>query len=297
MLPEHGRYDYSALAHREDYAWPDGKRLAAYIALNVEVFSYGQGKGSAIAPPEQSQAHSVYAWRDFGNRVGVWRLLELFDDLGLPIEAQLNAEVYQHCPEIPDALRARGHEILGHGLTNSEDQGVLREELERDLIARTTETIARHEGKPPMGWMSPWLSNSVHTLDLLKEAGYRYVMDWGMADNQPFWMRTRTGPLLAMPYPLELNDNRAIVWLRATAADFADMMIAEFDEMLEESRRRPLVYCVSLHPFIVGHPFRLRELRRALDHIVGHRDDIWLTRPGDICRHIEGLPAETVPGG
>lgn len=296
MLERHARYAHSDIALRKDYSWPDGKRLAAYVALNCEVFAYGRGKGSAIAPPDQANAHSVYAWRDYGNRVGFWRLLELFDELALPIEAQLNADLYEMCPEIPEALRARGHELLGHGMTNSDEQGRLPEPEERALIARVTAAIARAQGRPPTGWMSPWLSNSPTTLDLLKEAGYRYVMDWGMADDQPFWLKTRAGRLLSMPYPIELNDNRAIVWLHATAAEFADMMIAEFDEMLEESRRRPLVWRVSLHPFIVGQPHRLRELRRALKHVVRRRDEIWLTRPGDICRYVEELPPGVVPG-
>ena len=260
------------------------------------MFSFGQGKGSVIAPPDQAHAHPVYAWRDYGNRVGFWRLLELLDELDLPAEAQLNTEMYEMVPEIPAALSLRGDEILGHGLTNSEEQGILREELERELIAKVTSAITRHEGKPPTGWMSPWLSNSTTSLDLLQEAGYRYVMDWGMADDQPFWLKTRAGRLLSMPYPIELNDNRAIVWLHVSAADFADMIIAEFDEMLAESKRRPLVFRVSLHPFVIGHAFRLRELRRAFRHIARHREQIWLTRPGEICRHIESLPAGIVPG-
>lgn len=295
MLPSHGRYAYSPITQRADYDWPGGKRLAVYIALNVEQFSFGQGKGAHIAPPEQAQSHSVFAWRDYGNRVGFWRLLEMFDALDLPIEAQLNTEIYEHCPEIAEALRARGDEILGHGLTNSEEQGIMREELEAALIARATETIAGHEGKRPTGWMSPWLSESPTTLDLLKEAGYRYVMDWA-ADDQPIWMNTRAGPILAMPYPVEVNDNRAIVFHKASATEFADMIIDNFDEMLEQSERQPLVCGISLHTFVVGQPFRLRALRRALRHIAERRSDIWLTRPGEICAHIEGLPPGVVPG-
>lgn len=296
MLPTHGRYEYSAITKRPDYAWPNGKRLAVYLALNVEQFGFGYGKGAAIAPPDQAQSHSVYAWRDYGNRVGFWRLMELFDELDLPIEAQLNAEIYAHCPDIAEALRARGDEIVGHGLTNSEEQGQMRADFEADVIARSTEAIEKHEGAKPVGWMSPWLSESDVTLDLLKEAGYRYVMDWA-CDDQPIWLSTRAGPILAMPYPVEINDNRAIVWLRRTPAEFADMITDNFDEMLAQSARQPLVYGISLHTFVVGQPFRLKHLRRALQHIADHRDQIWLTRPRDICAHIEALPVGTVPGG
>src|SRR5215831_6562055 len=120
MLPTHGRYGYSSIGSRPDYTWPGDRRLAVYIAVNIEAF--GVGKGAAIAPPDQAQSHSVYSWRDYGNRVGVWRLFELFDALGLPVEAQMNVAVYEHCPDIPAKLRARGDEILGHGVTNSDEQ-------------------------------------------------------------------------------------------------------------------------------------------------------------------------------
>lgn len=295
MIKSHGRYDYSPIVDRPDYSWPEGKRLAVYIALNIEQFSFGEGKGAAIAPPDQATSHSVYSWRDYGNRVGIWRLFELLDELDLPAQAQLNAEIYNHCPQIPAALRARGDEILGHGLSNSWEQGELDEAAERDLIARSTEAITKHEGKAPAGWMSPWLSNSGITPDLLKEAGYRYFMDWTM-DDQPIWMQTRAGPILSIPYPIEVNDTRGIVWYRYTSAEFADMIIDSFDEMLEQSKRQPLVCPISLHPFVLGRPYRIRQLRRAFQHIARHRDQVWITRPGEICAHIENLSPGIVPG-
>jgi peptidoglycan/xylan/chitin deacetylase (PgdA/CDA1 family) len=295
-LPAHGRYDYSNITARPDYSWPDGRRLAVYVALNIEAFGFGVGKGAAIAPPDQAQSHSVYSWRDYGNRVGIWRLFELLDELRMPAEAQMNTAVYDAAPDIAERLRTRGDEILGHGVSNSYEQGELSEKAERDLIARVTATIARHEGAPPAGWMSPWLSNSARTLDLLQEAGYRYVMDWTM-DDQPIWLRTRRGRILSIPYPIEVNDTRGIVWYRYTADEFADMIVDQFDEMLEQSARQPLVCPISLHPFVIGRPYRIRRLRRAFEHILEHRARIWLTRPRDICAHVESLPAGVVPGG
>jgi peptidoglycan/xylan/chitin deacetylase (PgdA/CDA1 family) len=295
MIPIHDRYRYSSIVSRPDYTWPGGRRLAVYIAVNIEAFGYGVGKGVAIAPPDQAQSDSIYSWRDYGNRVGIWRMLELFDELGLPIEAQMNLAVYEHCPDIPARLRARGDEILGHGITNSEEQGKLSEDAERELIARVTSTIQTHEGKAPIGWMSPWLSNSAVTLDLLKEAGYRYVMDWTM-DDQPIWMRTRSGPILSMPYPIEVNDTRGVVWYHYTSGEFADLIVDQLDEMLAQSARQPLVCPISLHPFVMGRPYRIRQLRRALQHVAAHRDRVWIARPRDICAHVEGLAPGTVPG-
>jgi allantoinase len=296
MLKTHGRYDYSSLPNRAQYEWPNGTKLAVYVAMNIEAFSYGEGKGAAIAPPEQAMSHSIYSWRDYGNRVGFWRLMDMFDDLQIPVQHQINTAIYDECPDIPARIRSRNDEFLGHGYTNSEEQGGLSEQKEKDLIAECTATITKHEGKAPTGWMSPWLSNSETTMDLLQEAGYRYVMDWTM-DDQPIWIKTRGGKILSMPYPVEANDNRGIVWYRYTSSEFTDMLIDNFDEMLEQTQRdgHPLVCPISLHPFVVGRPYRIRQLRRALEHILKYKDRIWLTRPGDICQHIENLPEGTVP--
>ena len=296
MLKTHGRYNYSSLPNRAQYEWPNGTKLAVYVAMNIEAFSYGEGKGAAIAPPEQAMSHSIYSWRDYGNRIGFWRLMDMFDDLQIPVQHQINTAIYDECPDIPERIRSRNDEFLGHGYTNSEEQGGLSEQKEKDLIAKCTATITKHEGKAPTGWMSPWLSNSETTMDLLQEAGYRYVMDWTM-DDQPIWIKTRGGRILSMPYPVEANDNRGIVWYRYTSSEFTDMLIDNFDEMLEQTQRdgHPLVCPISLHPFVVGRPYRIRQLRRALEHILKYKDRIWLTRPGDICQHIENLPEGTVP--
>ena len=296
MLKTHGRYNYSSLPNRAQYEWPNGTKLAVYVAMNIEAFSYGEGKGAAIAPPEQAMSHSIYSWRDYGNRIGFWRLMDMFDDLQIPVQHQINTAIYDECPDIPERIRRRNDEFLGHGYTNSEEQGGLSEQKEKNLIAECTATITKHEGKVPTGWMSPWLSNSETTMDLLQEAGYRYVMDWTM-DDQPIWIKTRGGKILSMPYPVEANDNRGIVWYRYTSSEFTDMLIDNFDEMLEQTQRdgHPLVCPISLHPFVVGRPYRIRQLRRALEHILKYKDRIWLTRPGDICQHIENLAEGTVP--
>ena len=296
MLKTHGRYNYSSLPNRAQYEWPNGTKLAVYVAMNIEAFSYGEGKGAAIAPPEQAMSHSIYSWRDYGNRIGFWRLMDMFDDLKIPVQHQINTAIYDECPDIPERIRSRNDEFLGHGYTNSEEQGGLSEQKEKNLIDECTATITKHEGKAPTGWMSPWLSNSETTMDLLQEAGYRYVMDWTM-DDQPIWIKTRGGRILSMPYPVEANDNRGIVWYRYTSSEFTDMLIDNFDEMLEQTQRdgHPLVCPISLHPFVVGRPYRIRQLRRALEHILKYKDRIWLTRPGDICQHIENLPVGTVP--
>ena len=296
MLPSHDRYPFSAIVDRPDYSWPGGKRLAFYIALNVEHFAFGQPPGSDFTSVSLPPYHRSYAWRDYGNRVGVWRLLELFEAFSLPVAVLLNAEVYEHCPRVLEPFRARGDEFVGHGVSNTFRQGDLPEHRERALIAEATAAIRAHEGKPPEGWLGPWISQSWVTPDLLKEAGYRYMLDWH-CDDQPLWCRTRSGPLLAVPYPcMEVNDSTAIIYRRVSETDFSRMIVHNFDEMLEQSQRQPLVCMVSLHTFIAGQPYRLRELRRALRHVAEHGSDVWFTHPGAIARHVAGLPAGTVPG-
>lgn len=294
MLPTHGRYDYVPITRRADYAWPGGARLAVYIGLNLEHFAFGEGLGAELAPGGPQPDVLNYAWRDYGNRVGAWRMLEMFDALDLPVSVLANSEMYSYAPDLMAAHRARGDEVLGHGRTNAERQSVLDEAAETQLIAEATAVIADAEGRAPMGWLSPWIAESRVTPDLLHEAGYGYTLNWCM-DDQPVWMRTRTGRILSIPYPQEVNDIPAIVARKDGAAQFADMIIDNFDEMLEQSVAQPLVMGIALHPYLVGQPYRLRHLRRALTHISDHRDRIWLTRAGDIHAYCRDVIADCVP--
>src|SRR5207248_7353675 len=133
-------------------------------------------------------------------------------------------------------------------------------------------------------WLVPYHAPIVGALDLWKEASYRYAMDWAR-DDQPIWLRTCAGPILSVPYPLEINDSPALVFRRHTGRQFAEMIIDQFDEMLDQSRKYPLVFAVSVHPFIIAQPFRLRAFRDAVRHIVRHRDRLWITTPGEIARY------------
>ncbi len=287
-FPHHGRYPYSALPDRPVYDWPGGKRLAVYVALNLETFDFGSGLGAELAPGGPQPDVLNYAWRDWGNRVGAWRMRDLFDSLHMPVSVLANSRLYKDCPGLIEAFRARGDEIVAHGRSNAERQGVLDEAAERALIAEATEVLTREEGRAPEGWLGPWISQSPVTPDLLAEAGYRYLLDW-CHDDQPTWFATRGAPILAIPYPQELNDIPAIVARKETGQEFAQAIIDGFDEMLAQSASAPLVMGIALHPYITGQPHRLRPLRAALAHIASHRDRIWLTTAGAIASH-PGIP-------
>jgi allantoinase len=296
-LPRHQRYDYSPIIDRPDFNWPDAKRLAVYIALNVEHFAFGEGLGHTLTAPAPAPDHRNYAWRDYGLRVGIWRIFDLFDQLKLPACHLTNSTVFEHYPQISARMRERGDEVIGHGRTNSERQVDFKEADEAALIRQATETIARLGGARPFGWMGPWISETTVTPDLLKEAGYKYLMDWP-CDDQAFWMRTRSGPILHVPYPIEVNDSPVICARMFTHDDFAKIITDQFDQMLKFSERQPLIMGIALHTFVVGQPFRLLALQRALEHMLSHRDagKVWFTRPGAIADYVMRLPKGIVPG-
>ncbi|SDC94831.1 Peptidoglycan/xylan/chitin deacetylase, PgdA/CDA1 family [Bradyrhizobium brasilense] len=295
VLAAHGRYRYSAIGQRPDFNWPQGRRLAVYVGLNLEHFAFGDGLGAELCPGGPHPDVLNYAWRDYGNRVGVWRLIELFDELELPLSVLANSSIYHYCPDVMKAFRARGDEIVGHGRTNSERQGVLAPDQERQLIAEATDVIARAEGCQPRGWLGPWISQSRVTPDLLAEAGYEYLLDWCM-DDQPVWFSTRSGGrILSVPYPQELNDISSIVGRKDSGEQFAAMITDTFEEMLAQSKRQSLVMGIALHPYLVGQPHRLRPLRRALQTILARRDEIWITTAGGIAAFSRALPDGIVP--
>jgi allantoinase len=292
-----GRYDYSPITDRPAFAWPAGSGLAAYVAINVECFAYGGG-GATLTPgadPPHSE-HRRYGWRDYGIRVGLWRLLDELAQRAITPTFLLNAYVPQLYPAVAAALTASGGEIVGHGRTNSELQGGLDEADERELIDESTRLLTDAFGTRPYGWMSPGATQSPQTPDLLAENGYRYTLDWPI-DDQPVWLRTRGGPLLNVPYPLETNDYPQVLSRGHTGREFGEIALDQLVELRRQARRMPLVYPLSLHPFIAGQPHRLHALLPVLDLLAEHRDEIWLTTPGAIAAHYaDVVPAPTAEG-
>ena len=289
-LPTHGRFDYLPITRRPRYRWPGGAGLAVYLGFNIEHFAFGEGLGAGIGPASPQPDVLNYSWREYGNRVGAWRCLELFDRLGLPSAALINTALYDHCPELVAACVARGDELVGHGHTNAERQGLLPEAEERALLDSCRRRMQAESGQLVQGWLSPWISESALTPDLLAEAGYGYTLNW-CHDDQPLPMRTRSGqPLWAVPYPQELNDVPMIVARQMDGKDFAQMIVDQLDEMLDQTRADEapaLVMGIALHLYLIGQPYRLRHLRRALERVAAARDDgrVWMTTPGAIWQH------------
>lgn len=279
----HGRYPYRPVVEPVGYRWPRGRGLAFYVAVNLEVYDFDAAFMDELVTNPARPDLINYCWLDWGNRVGAWRLLEAMQEYGIPATALVNSRLYAAAPGLVEAWRAAGAEIAAHGRTNGESQAGMAEADERVLVAEATAEITRHEGRPPAGWLSPWIAGTHATPDLLAEAGYRYVLDWG-ADDRPFALATRAGPLLSVPYPQEANDANAIAVRRAGAAEFRDICLAQIDEMLRQAERGPLVSPIALHPHVIGQAHRLHHFRAVLARLADLRDDVWLTTAGEIAR-------------
>ena len=236
-LPTHNRYDYSSIEKRPDFDWPGGKRLAFYVALNVEQFAFLAGRGADPTQRGGPQTQRNYAWRDYGLRVGIWRIFRMLDELRLPATILLNSLICETVPDIVERIKRRGDDVCAHGRSNAEALGGLWEHDEATIIAEATETLTRHFGERPTGWMGPGAAESRVTSDLIKEAGYTHNLGWPV-DDQPIWMRTRAGPILSVPYPMELNDIGTNVYRDHTGSEFADMIVEQFDELVEQSANR-----------------------------------------------------------
>lgn len=287
-LKDHSRFPYSPIYSRPEGSWPNGARVAFYIGLNLEHFSFGEGLGGQLVPgsnTENSADILNYSWREYGNRVGGFRLLSILDKYKLPCSVLINGAVAAHAPELVRAHVDRGDEIVGHGWTNSEKQGDMDEETEGEMIDRTTKALTFDEIRPK-GWLGPWISQSKTTPDLLQEKGYTYLLDW-CHDDAPVYMKTRGGhKILSVPYPQELNDIPTIMVRRASSEEFAQMIIDNLDEMIDQAEEAgpPLVMGLALHPYIIGQPFRLKSLRKALQHVCNRRDRVWITTAGKIAQ-------------
>jgi peptidoglycan/xylan/chitin deacetylase (PgdA/CDA1 family) len=280
-MMEHGRFAYSPIAKRAPLKLPDGARLAVWITPNIEHFHYGQ-PAISLTPMTANLKPDVlnYAWRDYGVRVGIWRLMEIFEKYSIPCTAALNSDVCLHYPEIVAEGNRLGWEWMAHGRSNSELISGQTEAEERTLIKEALDVIARHAGKASRGWLGPALCETDRTLDILAEAGVRYVADW-CNDDQPYRMKVKAGSMVAMPYTLEVGDIPVFLEQGGTAEDFYQLLVDQFDQLYEEGAKTARIMSVAIHPFLVGHPYRARHFARALDYM-RKRDGVWFATGSQI---------------
>jgi len=264
---ENRRYDYLPAIKRRRIEWPNQTRLALWVCPNIEYFHFDKpirGSGSSHVPDIQG-----YSLRDYGARIGVYRLMEVFDKHGLRASVLLNAEVCQHYPQIVEEGNKRHWEWLGHGETNSRDMSGYPDAEERDVIRGIKNTITQVSGRAPKGWLGPGLIETFNTPDHLAAEGFEYVCDWA-CDDQPVPMRVKSGRMIVVPYEQGINDMRLFVRADFTPEQYYRMVCDQFDTLYRESQVSGKVMAIPLHPFIVGMPFRIKYLDKALEYICAH---------------------------
>jgi allantoinase len=275
-------YIHSAITSRPRLAMPEGKRLAVWAGINIEHYSYGVPAISLAPFTSQLVPDPLnYGWRDYGPRVGIWRLLEIFSDTGIPPTAIVNSDVCSFYPDIITEGRKQGWCWVGHGANNSTWQAGMEPDVEREYLRKVTEELEQATGTRPIGWLGPALTASPITYELLAELGYRYALDWSI-DDEPVDLEVDAGPMCAVPYPVELNDLPFFAIQGQSAADFADALIDQFEQLYEESTERPRVMAFGVHPFLSGQPFRARHLHRALAHMTRY-EDAWFTTSDEVA--------------
>jgi len=282
---QHPRYAFEPFIHRKPVTFPDHQRLAVLIYVNIEHVPFGStALAHAVYPGTLQFSPDIlnHGWRDYGNRVGLWRIMQAMDRYGFRGTVNLNSDVCAEYPQIIREGNERRWEWGGQGDNNISIATHMTEAEEREFIARNLAIIEATTGQRPKGWLGMCLAESMNSPDLLHEAGIQYVSNY-THDELPVAMRvkTGTGTLLTMPYTLELNDVPTVLGKGASAEVFGQMIRDQFDVLYEEGLQRPRIMSISLHPFISGHPFRMKHLAAALGYIASHRD-VWLTTGGEI---------------
>lgn len=282
MLTEPGRYEYLPLIDRPQIRWPQQARLAFWVAPNIEFYEIdppdGQGRPLWLRPHPDVLNYSL---RDYGNRVGVWRVMDALDRFGVRASVSLNAAMCDHMPEVVAACVERQWELFSHGIYNTRLISGMTEDEVRRVIGDSVETIRLHSGRDVTGWLAPAISTTETFFDLLPEFGIKYTVDM-MPDDQPIPIKVRQGRLIAVPYSTEINDVR-IMEVRGYPADkWAAMIKAAFDQLYQEGADNGMVLCMPLHPFVIGQPHRIDALHDVLQHVTAHKD-VWLTTAGEIA--------------
>ena len=284
-----GRYDDSLIFERRPFAWPGGKTLAIWIVPNVEAWAYDSTAGVAISPGTSTQAPDVinYAWREYGMRIGLWRIADALDTAGIIATVALNSAVCELFPQAMEQMKNRGWEFMGHGITNSGSLRGLSRDEEQQVIRTTLQTIQTATGKRPRGWLSPGLGQTFATLDILAEAGVIYNADWNN-DDQPYPMKVASGKMFALPYCMEINDIGFYMRGGHSGEEYYRAVVDQFDALYADSQTLPRVLGIPLHPFLTGQPLYIKYFRQAIQYMK-QREDIWFATGSEIVDAYEKL--------
>lgn len=273
---------YSPILHRPRLRWPNDARVAVWVVPNIEHYEYLPKYVRTRDPWPRVPHPDVlgYAQRDYGNRVGLWRLFDLTDEFGIRCTVSLSMAVIQHFPAILEGMEKRGWELMSHGIYNTRYHWDFSEQEERAAMQESREIHRRLTGREQLGWFSPAITNTLRTFDLAAECGFTYTADL-YHDDQPFPLRVKSGRLLSMPYSVDLND--VILHRRGEeTAAFVQQIKDYFDTVYAEGAEQGRVMCIALHPYWVGQPHRIRVFRRAMEYILSH-PGVWVTTGAEIA--------------
>ena len=270
----HDRLAYSPITERPRLILPGGKRLAVWVIVNVEEWDIDQPMPRTVLTPPAGGSPSPdipnWAWHEYGNRVGFWRMLEVFDQHAIPAVLAVNGSCLATYPQIAQAALARQWEFLGHGFIQKNMQKVGDEP---EAIRPTTEAIRSLTGSAPRGWLGPGLTETWQTPDLLQEAGYDYVCDW-VLDDQPVELATRSGcTITGIPYTQECNDVAMMLIQHHNAREYYDRAMDQFEQLHHDARDSARVMALVVHPYIMGAPHRLKWFRKVIEELT-RRDDV-----------------------
>ena len=286
-------YDYVPLSQRKPLRWPNGARLALILTFNLEYWDltrdtdgpYYAG-GPAILPdplPGNVPDYPNYTWREYGQRVGIWRLMDIFDRAGVPASCTMNAKMGLERRAVIDAANERGWELVAHNYVQTD---LLTNyfgdvEKEREIVLETLRVYEKTVGRPAKGWLSSSLRCNASTVEIIAEQGLIYTNDF-MNDDQPYLMDTESGPIVSVPYSNEVNDFTIYLRRGMTNDQAFEMLKDQFDELYREGADSGRLMNVGIHPHVWGQPFRVRALREFLDYAKGF-EGVWFAKREEIA--------------
>jgi peptidoglycan/xylan/chitin deacetylase (PgdA/CDA1 family) len=284
----YGPFRYVPIPRRPKLEWPGGARVALWVNPNIEYFGLDDvmpGTVNERVAREHAKVPNVRNWslRDYGNRVGVWRLMDVLARHGVRASAALNSEVCDRHPEIIEQAMKLDWELIGHGQTNALRINEMSPDHEREAFFATIDRIERATGRKPTGWLGPGLAETWNTLEFLSEAGIRYVCDW-VNDDQPYRMTVGTPAMVALPYSVQTNDVPAYFDMKVSVPEFEAMLKRQFDVLYAEGAESGRVMAIAVHPFVTGQPHRIGALDSALEYICSH-PGVWRATGQEIVQH------------
>ena len=279
---EQALYSYSPIPERPPLRWPGGARIAFYVGLNVEHYLIDRPSTStSMATIGLTPDPMNYGWRDYGVRVGIWRMIELLDRLEIPASVLLNSDVCRCYPQIAAAIAKRDWAVIAHGQNNSTLQAAMDEDDERAYLEDMVAALEAATGRRPLGWLGPALTETFNTPRLLATLGVRYLLDW-CNDDQPYPLRVPG--MISLPYSVELNDISLFVTATTSGEQYVKLVLDHLDQLISESETAGRVMALPVHPFVISQPARHRHLAAVLEEIRS-RSEVWVTTSDAIAEH------------